>query len=85
MFFVIYLDEHRTDYTVCGTCNSRGNEMIITIYVRHHRPISDRFVADKNASAKSKFVSMLDKHTHMVVWTANVDVLVLEVRLKLRP
>ena len=30
-------------------------------------------------------MSMLDKYTHMIVWTANLDVLVLEIRLEPRP
>jgi hypothetical protein len=57
--------------------------MIITIDVRQHRPIGDRLVANEKPSAK--FVSMLDKYTHMIVWTANVDVPVLEIRLEPRP
>jgi hypothetical protein len=57
--------------------------MIITIDVRQHRPISNRLVSDEKPSVK--FVSILDKHTHMIVWTANVDVLVLKIRLEPRP
>ena len=57
--------------------------MIITIDMRQHRPISDRLVSDEKPSAN--FVSMLDKHIHVIVWTANVDVLVLEIRLEPRP
>ena len=57
--------------------------MIVTIDVRQHRPISDRLVANRKLSVK--FVSMLEKYKHMIVWTANVDVLVLEIRLEPRP
>ena len=57
--------------------------MIITIDMRQNRPISYRLVTNENASAD--LVSMLDKHTHVVVWTANIDVLVLEIRLKPGP
>ena len=57
--------------------------MIITVDVRQHSPMSDRLVANEKPSAK--LVSMLDKHTHMIVWTANLDVLVVEIRLEPRP
>ena len=57
--------------------------MIITIDVRQHRPISDRLVSDEKPSAN--FVSMLNKYIHMIVWTINVDVLVLEIQLEPRP
>ena len=83
VFFVICLDEQRTDYTVCGACNSRGDPMIITVNMRQHRSISNRLVANKRAS--EKFASMLDKHTHMIVRTADVDFFLLEIRLKPRP
>ena len=51
--------------------------MILTIDMRQHRPMSDRLVANGKPSAK--FESMLDKHTHMIVWTENVDFLVREI------
>ena len=77
MFLIVFVDRQRTDYTICGTCNSRGDQVIITVDVRQHRPMSDRLVANGKPSAKS--VSMPDKYTHMIVWTTNLDVLVLEI------
>ena len=74
---------HSTDHTVGGTCNSRGDHVVITIHMRQHSPVGDRLVTNTNASAKS--ASMLDSHAHMVVWTANVDVPVLKIRLEPRP
>ena len=83
VFFVISFSGHSTDHTVGGTCNSRGDHVVITINMGQHSPVGDRLVTNTNASAKS--VSMLDSHAHMVVWTADVDVPVLEIRLEPRP
>ena len=55
--------------------------MIVTIDVRQHRPISDRLA---NGKLSVKFVSILEKYKHLIVWTVNVDVLVLEIRLEPR-
>jgi len=57
--------------------------MIIRIDVTQNRTISYRLVANGNMS--EEFVSMLHKHTHVIVWTANADPLSLEIRLKPRP
>ena len=86
-----FLEGQNTDYAICtgtynwgvGTCNLRGDQMIITIDVSQHRPISDRVVANEQPSAK--FVSIVDKYIHMIVGTINVDVLVLEIQLEPRP
>ena len=83
VFFIVSFGGHSTDHTVGGTCNSRGDHVVITIYMGQHSPVGDRLVTNTNASAKS--ASMLDSHAHMVVWTANVDVPVLKIRLEPRP
>ena len=57
--------------------------MIITIDVGQHSPMSDHFVANEKPSAK--LVSTLDKHSHVIVWSANLDVLGLEIQLEPRP
>ena len=76
MFFVVCLDGHRTDYTICRTCNSHGDLMVIMVDVRQYRPMSDRLVAIKNGS--TKFVSGLEKYIHVIVWAANVNFPVLK-------
>ena len=43
----------------------------------------DRLVANERSSAK--VVSIPDKHTHVIVWAANLDVLGPEIRLEPRP
>ena len=47
VFFVVCLDGHRTDYTMCRTCNWHGDLMVITVDVRQYCPISDRLVTNK--------------------------------------